>query len=62
MAFLWVPDEESPGGKLLTARRHLPFSPIFGFLDELPGGDEHPPDVASHFWLDFDVSQVLGGF
>jgi len=40
VAYLWVPKEELPGGKLPIDRRHIPVLPNFlSFYEGLGGGD-----------------------
>ena len=42
LCWFWVPEEELPGGMSLTARGRVYATRNFGFLVELPGGDEFP--------------------
>jgi len=40
-------EEEPPSGTFPAARRRMTSYQNFGFLDELPGGNEQPPYEAS---------------
>jgi len=44
----------------LTSEEIPPGDSFALYLDELPGGDEHPPSDTNQVWFDFDVLDVLG--
>ena len=57
---LWVPEMGPPGGTTRPAKRRLETYQFFGFLLELPGGNDQPSTRT--FPLIFGIFEVLGWF
>jgi len=55
---LWVPEVGLPGGTTRPARRRLETYQFFGFLLELPDGNDQLPMRTFH--LVFGIFEVLG--